>query len=419
MNELPRKIEEANRKALEVILQCQPVWVDVLPAGVFLPELKENMVLHAGPPLEDSAAASVPFRNAIGGAAVHEGLAGTVQEAWKMIEAGEIELASQLDYRGASGAAYAVTRKTPVQIVENSSNGCRCFCTFNEGASANVLRWGLYNEEIEARLRWFAEVLGPVLGTVLRESGGINIRSILSKAIGMGDENHSRQVASTALLMQQLLPLLVEADIDHKLRREVCRFLAEAERFFLHVFIAAAASVMEGIKGIEYSTIVTGQGGNGVEFGVKFAFSGNQWHTAACPTCEGMYLNPEWDESIGRAYLGDSCVVETFGFGGNAAAAGPMVLRLTGGDWQEALQRTEQARDICAGTLDWAPIPAAGFVGPAVGFDMRKVVATGITPIIHGGMHHKDGGQAGAGSCHVPLGCFKSGMRSFAGKYGI
>ncbi|MGA7279298.1 MAG: DUF1116 domain-containing protein [Desulfocapsaceae bacterium] len=419
MENLKERIELANSKALQIILDGQPTWVDVVPAGEFIADLPENMILHAGPPLSDIGRASKPFRIAIGGAAVHEGLASDLDEAWNMIEAGEILLGSQLDHRGASGAAYAVTRSTPVQIVENMSNGQQCFCTFNEGASTSVLRWAVYNDEVEQRLRWFCDVLGPILGSVLRTGEGINIRTILSKAITMGDENHSRQVASTALLMQQLLPMLIEADIEHGLRREISHFLAEAERFFLHVFIAAAASVMEGLKGIDYSTIMVGQGGNGDQFGTKFAFSGNDWYCDDCPVCQGMYLNPDWDERIGRAYLGDSCVVETYGFGGNAAAAGPMVLRLTGGDWDEALERTELAREISVGTLDWAPIPAAGFTGPAVGFDMRKVVATGITPIIHGGMHHKDGGQAGAGSCHVPLECFKSAMRAFAIKYGL
>jgi hypothetical protein len=416
---MQEKIEAANAQGLQIILESQPTWIDVMPAGEFIPDLKANMVLHAGPPMHDLEAASIPFRIAIGGAAVHEGLARNLEEAWHKIVAGEIVLGSQLDHGGASGAANAVTRSTPVQIVENRTNGSRGFCTFQEGPSPNVLRWGVYNDEVEKRLSWFGEVLGPALSRVLQRSNGINIRNILSRASAMGDENHNRQVASTALLMQQLMPMVVEADLEAGVEKEVLAFLASAERFFLHVFIAGAAAVMGGLKGIEYCTLMVGQGGNGHEFGTKFAFSGNDWYTADCPVCKGMYLNPTWDESVGLPYLGDSCVVETYGFGGNSAAAGPMVLRLTGGDLGEALERTERAREICVGTLDWAPIPAAGFAGPPVGFDMRKVVSTGITPIIHGGMHHKNGGQGGAGSAHVPVDCFKKAMRAFAKKYSL
>jgi hypothetical protein len=59
------------------------------------------------------------------------------------------------------------------------------------------------------------------------------------------------------------------------------------------------------------------------------------------------------------------------------------------------------------------------FQGPPVGIDMRKVVSTGITPVIHGGMHHVNGGQAGAGSTQVPLACFIKGVRAFAKKYSL
>lgn len=416
---MKQRIEEANARALDVILNAQPTWVDVVPAGEFLPDLPENMVLHAGPPM-DPGDASVPFRNAIGGAAVHAGLAGDLEDAWAKIERREILLGSQLDHLGASGAANPVALSTPVQVVENTVNGKRAYCTFQEGPSPNVLRWGVYNEEVEDRLRWFDEVLGPVVGEAVRLAGGINIRSILARAESMGDENHSRQVASTALLGQQLIPALMDVDVDHRTRTDVVKFLCVNERFFLHVFIAGAAAVMEGVKGIDYCTLLVGQGGNGHEFGTKFGFSGNDWYVADCPVCEGMFINPEWGMDVAGAYLGDSCVVETYGFGGCSAAAGPSVVRLTGGDLQEAYRRTDNAREICVGTLDWAPIPWLNFQGPPVGIDMRKVVATGIAPVIHGGMHHKfNGGQAGAGSTTVPMECFVKGVKAFASRYGL
>jgi hypothetical protein len=60
-----------------------------------------------------------------------------------------------------------------------------------------------------------------------------------------------------------------------------------------------------------------------------------------------------------------------------------------------------------------------GFDGPPVGIDMRKVVAAGISPTIHGGIGHIDGGQAGAGAMTVPPECFVQGVRAFAEKYGL
>jgi hypothetical protein len=417
-NDLKEKIKSANAQALDILQKAQPTWVDVIPVKEFVPDFKENMILHAGPPM-DPANAPTPFINAVGGAAVHEKLAKTVEEAWEMVKNGEIILGSQLDYRGASGAAYAVGAGTPVQIAENTETGTRGFCTFQEGPSRNVLRWGVYNQEVEERLKWFDDTLGPALKEIIKTAGGINIRNILAKAIAMGDENHSRQLASTALLLQQLLPAIIDAGLPEKTRIEVVKFLSSADRFFLHVFIAGAAPVMEGLKGIDYCTLLVGQGGNGYDFGTKFAFSGNNWYTAKCPVCSGLYINPEWDERHGVPYLGDSCVVETYGFGANAAVAGPMVVYLTGGDLDEALRRTNNAREICVGAHDWAIIPALNFQGPPVGIDMRKVVAKGITPVCHGGMHHVDGGQAGAGYMNVPMKCFENALKAFGQKYNL
>jgi hypothetical protein len=416
--DLKEKIKEANSKALELLVNAQPTWVDVMQVKEFIPGFQENMILHAGPPINPENA-PIPLMIAVGGAAVHEGLAKKVDEAWNMVKSGEILLGSQLDYRGASGAAYAVGASTPVQIAENLETGTRGFCTFQEGPSRNVLRWGIYNQEVEDRLQWFREIFGPAMKEVIKTADGINLKNILAKAIAMGDENHSRQLASTALLMQQLMPAIMDTQIPEKIKNEVVKFFCSAERFFLHVFIAGAAAVMEGVKGIDYCTLLVGQGGNGFDFGTKFAFSGNEWYTSKCPICNGLYINPEWDERHGVPYLGDSCVVETYGFGGNAAVAGPMVVYLTGGDMEEALRRTNNAREICVGTHNWAIIPALNFQGPPVGIDFRKVVAKGITPVCHGGMHHVDGGQAGAGYMNVPMECFEKALKAFAAKYNL
>ena len=87
MADMKERIEKANAKALEILTGAQPTWVDVMLAGEFMPKLKENMILHAGPPIEP-AQASTPFRNSVCGAAIHEGLAKTADQAWKMVLAG-------------------------------------------------------------------------------------------------------------------------------------------------------------------------------------------------------------------------------------------------------------------------------------------------------------------------------------------
>ena len=41
-----------------------------------------------------------------------------------------------------------------------------------------------------------------------------------------------------------------------------------------------------------------------------------------------------------------------------------------------------------------------------MGIDVRKVLETGVTPVIDGGLAGKNGGQIGAGLLHAPLQCF-------------
>lgn len=48
------------------------------------------------------------------------------------------------------------------------------------------------------------------------------------------------------------------------------------------------------------------------------------------------------------------------------------------------------------------PIPLLDFTGPGMGIDVRKVIETGITPICHGGIISKEGGQIGAGAARFP-----------------
>ena len=46
-----KKIEAANKQALERMLSATPVLIDVIPAHEAIPKLRDKMILHAGPPI--------------------------------------------------------------------------------------------------------------------------------------------------------------------------------------------------------------------------------------------------------------------------------------------------------------------------------------------------------------------------------
>jgi hypothetical protein len=64
-------------------------------------------------------------------------------------------------------------------------------------------------------------------------------------------------------------------------------------------------------------------------------------------------------------------------------------------------------------------IPIFDFQGTATGIDIRKVIKTGILPVIDTAIAHKDPGvgMIGAGIVNPPIEAFKAALREFAAKY--
>lgn len=407
------RIEEANRKAFDLICAGQPVFVGVKPAAAAIPGFDSNLLLHAGPPCPFDEMVDAQ-RDGLVGAALFEGLAKTREEAADKIRSGEIVVSPGLDYGVPGGAVAPTSASQPVQIVRDAVNGTEGYTVIQEGPFSEALRWGVYNETVHERLTWFRQVLGPALDAALQAAGGINIRNIVSRAMFMGDENHSRQLASTLLILNELTPHLVRVGLDHAELVKCVDFLAKSERFFLHVLMAGAMAVTRATKDIPYSTVLFGMGGNGREFGIKIGATGDRWHTAPAPIIQGRYLNPSWTAEDTVPFLGDSCVVEVYGLGGFAAAASPAVTLLTGGTVADATARTVEMHEVTVGLNPNYQIPALSFEGTPTGMDALKVLETGIEPLSHAGIAHKKGGQAGAGVARLPLQCFKLAAQALA-----
>ena len=77
--------------------------------------------------------------------------------------------------------------------------------------------------------------------------------------------------------------------------------------------------------------------------------------------------------------------------------------------------------EICVSKNSNYSIPTWNYQGTCLGIDIRKVVETGITPIINTGIAHKNAGigQIGAGTVRVPLECFTKALEALAIRYGV
>ena len=363
---VPEKVAAANAKVIEIMTKGRPVWTDVLPALEAVPGMEPNLILVPGPPIEPKDL-PIPLKTAVCGAACHDGLAKNVDEAWEMVLHGEIRIAPSQDYNCGNAASSVMSASMPVFVVEDKTNGGKGFCVPHPGSNPRVLRWGIYGEDVEENLRFIRGDYAAVLGEAVRNSGGIDLIRVLSKTAGMGDENHNRQPAASMALALELVPWLL--DVDHPARDRVIKEIAANDRFFLHV-----------------------------------------WYTTKAPLISGIFLKPTTTEADLLGYLGDSCVTEVWGLGGMSAIAGPAYLRMTGGTFKDAKERTEKARQVSLGEHSFAPIPWDDYRGFPVGVDIRKVVGLNILPISHGGSALKTGGQAGAGAAELPVEVFKKAV---------
>ncbi|MBP1554555.1 MAG: DUF1116 domain-containing protein [Oscillospiraceae bacterium] len=409
--EIKDKIETANQKAAEIFTEGRPIWTDVCLAGDVIPGMTKNTILIAGPPIDiDEIPEAV--RTAVCGALRYEGRASTNEEAWELVKAGEIAIEPAQDHDTACGAAMALSAHMHVIVCEDKVYGGKGFCAPHPGNSPVVLRWGRYNEQVQAQLEWFRDCYCPGLSQVIRKIGGIDLISILSRTAGMGDENHNRQTAASLLMATQLIHALIDMDIPEK--EAIIKELAVNDRFFLHVMMAGAESVISSVKGIPFSTVMTGMGGNGVKIGLQFAGTGKKWFTTEAPYIQGLFLKPSYTLDDMVRYLGDSCVTEVYGLGGMSAIAGPGYVIQSGFTFEEAKRRTEDARAVSIAEHRFAPIPWDEGRGFPVGIDMRKVVALNILPTSHGGGTLKAGGQGTMGCAKLPMECFRQGLREFA-----
>ena len=97
------------------------------------------------------------------------------------------------------------------------------------------------------------------------------------------------------------------------------------------------------------------------------------------------------------------------GLGAFAMAGSPSVAGFVGaGTFQDAQNYTREMREITVGQNPNLPIPNLDFQGVPCGIDVRKVVETGIAPVINTGIAHREAGvgQVGAGIVRAPLQCF-------------
>ncbi len=406
-------IESANAKTVERFMESRPITVGVGKAIEVIPGMKPNLLLHAGPPIAWERMAG-PMKGAVYGALIFEGLARSAEDAEALIQAGKVEFAPCHHYGAVGPMAGVISPSMMTYVVENKTYGNRAFSGLNEGRG-KVLRMGAYSPDVIAKLRWMNAVMGPVLDKAIRESGGVDLRALLGKALHMGDDGHNRLDAASLLYTTLLAPAIIKV-ADTATAAEIVRFLAENALSILNPVMAGCKSMTDAGHNIEGSTIVTVMARNGTDFGIRVSGLGDQWFTAPAPKVKALYF-PGFTEKDANPDIGDSTITETSGIGGFAMAAAPAIVTFIGGVARDAIHTTLDMYEITYAEHKYFTIPALDFRGTPTGIDIRKVVEKNITPRVNTGVAHKEPGvgQVGAGVVSAAHGDLR---RRFAGLCG-
>ena len=411
-------IDKANSEACERMMESRPLVVGLGKALEVIPDMRENLLLHAGPPITWDRA-SGPMRGAITGALIFEGKAKNEKEAQALVESGKIALEPCHDHQAVGPMAGVICPSMSVYILEDTVHGNKSFSNLNEGYG-KVLRYGAYSEDVLERLRWLEDVMAPVLNDAIQASEGIDIRALLAEALHMGDEGHNRNKAGSVLFTKNLAPFIVRVTKDSEVAAQIIQNLGDNALSVLNPVMAACKAMADAGHGIKGSTIVSVMARNGTDFGIRVSGLGDRWFTAPVSVPKGLYF-PGFTEEDSSGDIGDSTITETAGIGGFAMASAPAIVTFVSGTPKDALNATLEMYEICFTEHKYFTMPPLDFRGTPTGIDIRKVVEKGITPRVNTGIAHKDAGvgQVGAGLVRPPMEMFEQALVAFAKEYDI
>ncbi len=410
-------VEAANAAAFARYLAAQPTLVGVAPAADAIAGLPERTILHSGPPIEWQNMCA-PVQGAVVGACIYEGWADSHAAAQHLLDGGEVSFSPCHHYAAVGPMAGIISPSMPVWIIEDSTHGTRTYCNLNEGLG-KVLRFGANAPEVIEHLRWMGRTLGPALTATVETLGPLELKPLMAQALHMGDEVHNRNAAASALLLKRLFPAALDAGLEAADLSAVVKFINSNDHFFLNLSMPACKALMDAAHGVAGSSLVTAMARNGVEFGIRVSGLGDRWFTVPAPVVEGLFF-PGYSAEDANPDLGDSTITETAGLGAFAMAASPAIVQFVGGSARDAIANSRRMSHITIGRNDSFTLPQLDFGATPAGIDIRKVIDTGIAPVINTGIAHREAGigQIGAGITHAPMACFSQAVLALADTFG-
>ena len=407
----------ANAETLRRLNDADPILVNVAAAGEVIPGMTANKILTSGAPLEwpDYVGGQ---RNALIYGAIYEGLAKDAEDSEAKFASGEIEIGACHEHGCVGSVAGIYTASMPVFVVENRTFGNRGFCNFYEGESRRRLNYGVYDEEVREGLDFIRDVIGPVIADAVRAASGIALKSMITRALHMGDEMHSRNTAATLLFSQELTPHLLDLCAQHGDKvKQTLDFLKQSDYFFLRLSMAAAKATADGAHGVTGSSVVSAMTISCQDFAIRVSGL-DGWFRGPPAIADDVKLFDGFAREDVEWVGGESHITETIGLGGFAQAAAFSLQAYQGGSPQAMVELNESMYTITVGENEHYRIPYLQYRGTPTGIDIFRVVETGVVPVIDAGLAGKGGvGQIGAGILRAPPECFQLANEAYLKAY--
>jgi hypothetical protein len=409
-------ITEANRIAFERLTKSDPVLADVRRVGDFVPGFAPKTILTSGPPMawQDYTGGQ---REAIIGGALFEGLAKDQEDAVAKLDSGEIVVGGCHDFGCVGSLAGIYTASMPAFVVENRAFGNIACCNIYEGSNPRRLNYGVYDDGVRERLLLVQNEIVPVIAEALRQTDGIPLKPIIKRALGMGDELHSRNTAAALLFLRELVPnLLALASSGSERIVRAVKAMTDDHYFFLRLSMAAAKATADAARNIERSSVVTALAFNCRGFALRVSGLGDTWFKGPHASVEARLFEGHTEDEI-TWMGGESIIAETIGLGGFAQASAPSLQSYQGGSYETMLARNKELYAITVGENPDYLIPALGFRGTPTGIDIFKVIDQKVLPVLDIGIAGRNGGQIGAGVVRPPLACFQKAAEAYRQRY--
>src|SRR5258708_9036543 len=277
---------DPNTLACERMIASHPWLVGVRPAAEVVPGMQSNLILHAAPPVRWDDMGDL-MRGGVIGAALYEGLARTPEEAAERARSGTIMSDAAQNHGGMAGGVGSITASMPVMVVEDRSNGNTATHSVREGRGGMVVS-GFYDDAVLDGLRWFRDCFAPMLDAAIRAIGGIDLREMMAEALCRGDELHNRNRAGTSMLVNAIVPGLIEIGAPGPDIKRALAFLAGNPQFFVGCVLPAAALMLRTARGITGCSIVAAAGANGKDCGLQVGGLPDRWFVAPGDVPKGV-----------------------------------------------------------------------------------------------------------------------------------